>query len=332
MSKVDQFQEHQSCVTNKDLYRDICKNNSNISLFSMDWWIDSVADDGSWDVAIYKKNDNVIAALPFYIKKKGPFTLLTMPKLTQNFQIWINYPANISDQRKLDFEMDAVNGVVKLLPKADYSSFNIHGVNENLLPFQWGGFSETALYTYVVKGLEDLDEVFSRFDSSMRNKVRKAEKIVEVKFIDDVSEFYSINKKTFDRQNMDMPYGLEFLSGHDKVLSEKGARKIFVAADDSGAIHSALYLTWDSKSSYVHMVGEDPELRSSGAGIKLIWEAIKFTKNTLGLDCLDYEGSMIKSVELVRRNCAGQQRIYSRVSKCESRILRAALAIRDTVR
>ena len=31
------------------------------------------------------------------------------------------------------------------------------------------------------------------------------------------------------------------------------------------------------------MVGENPDLRNSGAGMLVIWEAIKFTKNQLQL-------------------------------------------------
>jgi hypothetical protein len=47
------------------------------------------------------------------------------------------------------------------------------------------------------------------------------------------------------------------------------------------------------------MVGEDPELRKSAAGILLVWESIKFTKHTLQLDNYDFEGSMLENVEQV---------------------------------
>lgn len=329
MSKVDQLEQRGNLTTNKDLYREICKNNPDIALFSKDWWLDSVCVGGEWDATIYKKEGRIVSALPFFKKEKGPFKFQLMPMLTQNFKVWVNYPEGISESDKLDFELDAVKGAVDLLPKADYTSLNIFGKNANLLPFHWAGFEETRFYTYVVEGLSDLDEVLTRFDGAMRNKIRKADKIVSVKFLEDVSEFYAVNKKTFDRQGVAIPYSLEFIVRHDKALSENNSRKIFAAVDEEGRIHSALYLTWDSTSSYVHMVGEDPELRSSGAGIKLIWEAIKYTKETLNLDCFDYEGSMMQSVENVRRNCAGRQQQYSRMFKCRSRIVRAGLLLKD---
>ena len=325
---------HVSCSEgdSKSIYRDICKNNPEISLFSKDWWLDSVCVGGVWDAVIYRKEGRIVSALPFFTKTKGPFKFQVMPMLTQNFQIWINYPEGMTDSQKIDFELDAVQGVVGLLPKADYTSLNIGGKNANLLPFYWAGFDETRFYTYVVEGLSDLDEVLNRFDGSMRNKIRKSEKIISVRFIDDVSDFYVVNKKTFDRQNVEMPYSLDFIIRHDKALTENNSRKIFAAVDDDGRVHSALYLTWDKKSSYVHMVGEDPELRSSGAGIKLIWEAIRYTREILELDRFDYEGSMMQSVEGVRRNCAGQQQHYSRMFKCRSRVLRAGLLLKGMVR
>ena len=54
----------------------------------------------------------------------------------------------------------------------------------------------------------------------------------------------------------------------------------------------------------------------------LIWHAIQYTKETLGLDIFDFEGSMIESVERVRRDCGGVQRAYSSIAHTPSLALR----------
>ena len=108
-----------------------------------------------------------------------------------------------------------------------------------------------------------------------------------------------------------------------------GKRKIFYAEDAEGKIHSALYLTWDSNSSFVHMVGEDPNLRNSGAGILLIWEAMKYTSKVLELECFDFEGSLMENVERVRRDCGGVQTPYFMISKTSSRLLKTLLFLRS---
>ncbi|MGI6455404.1 MAG: hypothetical protein ACOX5R_07230 [bacterium] len=105
---------------------------------------------------------------------------------------------------------------------------------------------------------------------------------------------------------------------HDAAISNKSG-KIFYAMDSENRIHSSLFLIWDSESSYVHMIGEDPQLRNSGAGILLIWKAIEYTSKVLNLHKFDFEGSMIESVEQVRRDFGATQVPYFTVNKMSPR-------------
>jgi hypothetical protein len=77
------------------------------------------------------------------------------------------------------------------------------------------------------------------------------------------------------------------------------------------------------------MVGEDPALRSSGAGIRLIWEGILHTSEVLGLDRFDFVGSMIEGVERVRRDFGARQLPYFNITKTPSRLLRAHSCLSD---
>lgn len=185
----------------------------------------------------------------------------------------------------------------------------------NWLPFYWNKYQQTTHYTYIIDDLNNLDDVYNNFTSKARGKIRKASKCVIVTYDRTLKEFYQINKMTFERQNIDIPYNYDFIVKHDEVLKENNSRKIFFAIDEQGQIHSALYLTWDQKKSYVHMVRENPKLRNSGAGYLLILEAIKLTKETLELCSLDFEGSMIESVEKVRRAFGAKQYQYFRIFK-----------------
>jgi hypothetical protein len=251
-----------------------------------------------------------------------------MPVLTQNLGVWLNYPDNLNYTKKISFENRIMKEVLKALPKSDMVNINLHYSLTNWLPFYWAGFRQTTRYTYIVEGLEDLDNVYERFDPAVKNKIRKAENLVETVFTDDINRFYEINRKTFLRQKINIPYSLELLQKHDSMLKERNARKIFFAKDKDGNIHSALYLTWDRMSSYIHMAGEDPDLRSSGAGIKLIWDAIKYTCETLHLNKLDFEGSMIEGVEQVRRKFGGIQYPYFSLIKFNNKLLQALWEIK----
>lgn len=309
-------------MTNKEKYRNLCKKEPTIPIFSKDWWLDAVVGAENWDVSIVENGNQIVAAMPYYFRKEMFFRIITMPKLTQNLGIWIKYPEDQKYERRLSFEKEVMISLIDSLPKFDYFLQNLHYSVTNWLPFYWRNFNQTTRYTYVIDSLDNLVEVYSGFKSNVRNKIIKASKIVNVEISDNIDLFYEINQMTFERQGIVIPYSLEFVRRIDKVLKEKDSRCIFLAKDDNGNIHSALYLIWDEMSSYVHMVGENPALRSSGAGSLLIWESIQYTKNKLGLNIYDFEGSMIESIETVRRSFGAKQVPYFQISKVNSNILK----------
>lgn len=316
-------------MTPKDRYRKLCEDESTIPIFSRDWWLDAVCGD-AWDVCLVEKGGEIVASMPYHIKRRWGFTFVTQPMLTQTLGPWLR-PSDAKYSNRLALEKERLTGLVDDLPRFDYFSQNWHYGNKNWLPLYWRGFQQTTRYTYGIDHLAELDRVYSEFSSSYRNKIRKASGVVQV--VDDLglSVFFDINRLTFERQGLKIPYSFDFLKKTDNTLYRRGNRKIFFAKDGHGNIHSALYLIWDGQSSYVHMVGEDPAFRSSGAGILLIWEAIRFTVKVLGLEKLDFEGSMMEGVERVRRDCGAKQIPYFSISKTSSRLLRAAQAMRTVL-
>lgn len=305
----------------KEKYREFCQKEKNIPIFSKDWWLDSVCGKDDWGVVMIEKGGSVVASMPYYMIRNKRFKFLAMPKLTQNLGPYIVYPKNQSYYKKLSFEKDIMFEIENKLPKVDSFSQNFHYNVTNWLPFFWRGYSQTTFYTYTIDNLQSLDDVSSKVTSSYRNKIKKAEKIVEISKGLAIEDFYDINRKTFERQNIETPYDLSFIKKHDEYLAKKNSREIFYALDADKRIHSALYLTWDANSAYVHMVGEDPEFRNSGAGILLIKEAVLYSKDTLKVDTFDFEGSMIEGVEQVRRSFGAKQKPYSQITKVNSKFL-----------
>ena len=308
-------------------YRTLCAQEPSIPLFSQAWWLDSVAGKDGWDVVLVEDGGEIVASMPFTIKRAYGFTIISQPILTQNLGPWLK-SSDAKYSRKLSLQKKRIQELFVQLPTFDHFQQNWHSDITNWLPVYWLGFQQTTRYTYAITEISNIDTVWSNFDSSYRNKVKKASKIVEVKVDLAIESFHKINALTFSRQNLSIPYSLDFLKKHDEILAQKKKRKILYAEDSDGKIHSALYLTWDANSSYVHMVGEDPDLRNSGAGILLIWEAIKYTAQSLGLNKFDFEGSMLETVEPVRRDCGGIQVPYFTITKTPSRVLKTALFLK----
>jgi len=300
------------------------KNNS---IFQNSWWLDAVAPN-SWHSIEVIENDTLKARLPYIMQKKRGLTLLTMPTLTQTLGPWLA-PSQAKYAKQLSREKDLMTSLISKLPAYDYFSQNFHYSITNWLPFYWQGFTQTTRYTYVLKNLNDLEEIWSGFQENIRREIRKAKKILTVKTDLDINRFFNINALTFQRQGKQIPYSLEFLQRLDMTCIKHQARKIFFAEDAQGRIHAAIYIVWDENSAYYLMGGADPELRNSGATSLLMWEAIQFAATVTKK--FDFEGSMIESVERFVRAFGARQIPYFQITRM-SRRMKLLMTGRDALK
>lgn len=301
----------------KEKYREFCKSNTKIPIFSRDWWMDAVCDCNNWNVILVEKGDEIVASLPYYYILQNNRLSIKQPILTQTNGVNIVYPKNQVQKytKKLAYEKEITNLIIDQLEEQNitYYNQNFHYSYTNWLPFYWKGFSQTTRYTYVIDDLSNLDKVFLDFDSKLRNEIRKAEKLVSVKEDLVIDKFYEINKKTFERQDMKIPYSLDLLKKIDKACLEKECRKVFYAEDENGRIHAAIYIIWDENSAYYLMGGGDPELRNSDATSLLLWKAIQFASTVTKK--FDFEGSMIEPIERFFRSFGTTQKHYFNIYK-----------------
>jgi hypothetical protein len=181
-------------MTNKQKYREFCKKEKNIPIFSKDWWFDAVCGEDNWDVIIVEKGGEIWATMPYCIKKKFGFTLITMPLLTQTLGPYIKYTKNQKYYKKLSWEKEIMNALIEQLPKFDYFLQNWHYSVTNWLPFYWRGFKQNTRYTYIVENL-NIEELEKNFETDVRRKAIKAG--VEVLESNDIKKFYVLNKMTF---------------------------------------------------------------------------------------------------------------------------------------
>ncbi|SFP18214.1 GNAT family N-acetyltransferase [Enterovibrio norvegicus] len=315
-------------MSNIEKYSALCAKEQSIPIFIRDWWLDSVCGEGNWDVVLLENKSEIIAALPYNKTKIRSFDAITNPSLSQNHGPWLKEIKGKSNKR-ISTEYKLISELYEKLPNFDYYSANWHYSLKNWLPLRWLGYTQTSYYTYIIEDISDLKRVLDGFTSSYRNKIKKAMEIVSIHTGLGIEDFYYINKKTFDRQGIDIPYSLAFIKDHDRALSDNKSREIFFAEDKDGNIHSSLYLTWDHDSAYVHMVGEDPDFRNSGAGILLIWEAIQYANKVLGVNRFDFEGSMLPNVERVRRDCGAVPVAYFHIEKYNSKVLKTLKFIKS---
>lgn len=304
----------------KAQYRALCDAEPSIPLFSQAWWLDAVAE-GCWDVALVETGGEVKASMPYVIRKRGTFTLISQPPLTQNLGPWMRgssakYAKRLGEQKK------AFYALIEQLPRFDYFNQNWHYNNTNWQPFYWRGFQQTTRYTYVLHELQDEKALWEGMQENIRGDIRKARRRfgLEVSSEASLEEFRELNRKVFHRQGRILPYSEDVVERIDEACARQGCRRIFVARDCQGRGHAGVYMVWNENSAYYLLGGGDPELRNSGATSLCMWEAIQFASTVTKR--FDFEGSMLERVERFFRAFGATQTPYINVSKINSRILK----------
>jgi lipid II:glycine glycyltransferase (peptidoglycan interpeptide bridge formation enzyme) len=295
------------------------------SIFQQPWWLDALAPN-QWDEVTVEKNGEVIARLPYMVKKKYGLTILSKPPLTQTTGPWLK-PSQAKYTNQLSEQKELMQELIEKLPPYDYFLSTFHYSVTNWLPFFWKGFSQRTAYTYVLEDLGDLDVVWKGFRENIRREIRKAEKKVKVRNDLGVDRFIQINEMTYQRQGQSFPYPVQVIRDLDAACVRQNARQIFFAEDADGQIHAAIYVVWDKNSAYYLMGGGDPELRSSGATSLLMWEAIKFAATVTNK--FDFEGSMIEPVERFFRAFGAVQKPYFVVERSGTQRMKLLLSIQD---
>ncbi|GFZ33712.1 hypothetical protein CSC2_42380 [Clostridium zeae] len=316
-------------MTDKERYRELCKIEKTIPIFSKDWWMDAVCGESNWDVILVDKGGKIVGALPYYARESKGKKSIVQPVLTQKNGVWIAYPSNQKYAKKLAYEKDIMNSIIDKLSELKLEQYNqnFHYGVTNWLPFYWKGFTQTTRYTYVIENLYDIDNIFNNIDSKTRNQIRKSEKIVNIKEDMNIEDFYKLNTMTFNRQSIKIPYSLEVVKKIYEACSANGCVKILFAEDDEGNVHSAVFVVWDENSAYYLMGANDPNFRYSESNTLLIWEAIKYCSKVTKK--FDFEGSMIEDIERFFRSFGAEQKAYFNISKYMAKKSLIKIIIKD---
>jgi hypothetical protein len=301
-------------MSNRAIYQQFCAQIPDLPIFLQPWYLDTAEENETWHAAIWYDKQKVVAALPYFYKRKWIFRSIVLPPFVKYLG-----PVLHPDHRSLNEQHRYYAGLLGLLPPFDSFKLDLHPDVTNWLPFRWAGFRQTTRYTYRLD-ISDLEKTLAGIRANNRREIKKAEQYLRLRHDLPLAEFYRINKMSFDRQQMPVPYTYEYLARHDAALTAHQSRELFFALDEQERIHAVAYLIWDRQRAYFHMAGDDPDLRNGHGGIWLIWKCIEYSRNVLNLTEFDFEGSMIPSIEAVRRRFGARQTPYFRIWKYNSRL------------
>ena len=89
-----------------------------------------------WNEVTVERGGEVVARLPYVIKKRKGLTILSMPQLTQTLGPWLR-PSKAKYAKQLSEQKDLMTELIQKLPRFDYFFQNFHYSITNWLPFYW---------------------------------------------------------------------------------------------------------------------------------------------------------------------------------------------------
>jgi lipid II:glycine glycyltransferase (peptidoglycan interpeptide bridge formation enzyme) len=302
-------------MNNKEKYKEFCKEEKEMPIFTQSWWLDAVCGN-DWDVELIEKDNQIIASMPYFIKKKMFYKIIKMPKLTQSMGPYIKYPQNQQSGIRLLYEKEVMTELINKLPSVGKFSQNFNYKITNWMPFYWSGFQQTTYYTYIIDNLNNLESIFSKFDYSKRKNIRKAENIVSLEYDIPSEVFYNHHKITLAKKGLQISYGRDLFERIYNEGYKNKSVKTFAAYDKEKQLHAAFFLVWDKLSSYNLISSIDPDYKIYGSSSLLIRELISYSSKVTKQ--FDFEGSMIPSVEKSIRKFGAIPKPYFHISKISS--------------
>jgi hypothetical protein len=265
--------------------------------------------------------------MPFYKTRRFGFSVIQQPPMTAYGGPWLNYPPNLTPQKRLDFEKKVFGDLIRQLPRTAFFQQNFHPDVQNWLPFHWAGFRQTTRYTYIFNGLSDLEKIKTGFKNTLRTDLKKAEQAAEIRRDDEAPELlFQLHEMSFSRKSRRPPYPFEIFRRLHSALAERSQTAIFIARDGrSNAPHAGLCLVFDERRASVLLTGADPAFKTHCAAWGLFWEAMKFCSKR-GLS-LDFEGSMERDIERGFRAFGATLTPYHQIWRAGSRPLEVAIKV-----
>ena len=286
-----------------------------VPIYSQPWWMDAICGEANWDVWLYLKGEDVLAAMPYYIETREGYKYITKAPLTQNNGIIFKEDKTRKKVNQARFEEDVINEACKYINSMHIdvyeqqyqTSFN------NWSPFLWHNYTCMLRYTYIIEDTSDLTLIEDGFTQDLKRNIKKGEKNTFVTNKIDYKEFYRLHEKVFSKQGLKCPFDGRLWERLYLATKNNNAGDIYCSVDSDGNIHALLFLIWDDRCVYHLLGGSIPEYTNSQAYASLTYFGIK-TAHEMNRK-YDFEGSMIERIAKGFRRFGGTATPYYRIRK-----------------
>lgn len=286
-----------------------------VPIYSQPWWLDAICGAENWDVWLYEKGGNILAAMPYYFEKRGEYNYITKAPLTQNNGIIFCHDKNSKPQKRASMEEKIIDAMSEWLDKQHidvYEQQYLHTFT-NWQPFFWNQYKCVLRYTYIIEDTTDMDGVIAGFSAKLRNDIKKGKSnTISVDTLDK-DTFYTEHEKIFAKQNLPCPFSRELWDRLYEACKEHESGTTLCIRNLENKISSLAYFVWDEKYVYLLMGGYIPDYSYENTFSYLVQKGIELaSEKGLGFD---FEGSMIKRIAKAFRDFGATPCPYYRIRK-----------------
>lgn len=298
----------------KEKYEQFCQT-TYVPIYSKPWWMDAVCGPENWDVWLYEKGGNIMAAMPYYFERRGSYRYITKAPLTQHNGIIFREDPVRKAPKEAEFQEKVIKAACFFIQDMGLDVYEQQYAPSfrNWSPFFWNNYTCILRYTYVIEDTSDMAQVWENLAPAYRNEILKGQRLTTVSTDIDPDRFYDEHEKVFLKQGRQCPFSRDFWYRFYQAGQDHGTGQMFCAVDEEGNIHSLLFLIWDERYVYHLLGGYMPEFSSSQAYPALVYHGINFAHEK-GLS-YDFEGSMLPQVQKSFRQFGGVPKPYYRIRK-----------------
>lgn len=279
----------------------------------------------NWDVALaYKKEGEIVGALPYLIGKRWGMRYIVQPQLTQYNGPWYRFPDGVNERKRIQFQYDVDKQLIEHLKKLKLAFFsqNFGPHAKNHLAYHWEGFCQTTRYSY---RLEDISNPMDLLDGmSPKNRRYKIENLMPtVDVVSDITpeELARMQNACLEQQGKRNVMANDFVVRVASTAIERGNGVIVgLKKRDNGQILGMGFAVYDRECAYALITAYPKNSDSQSINTCLFWALIK--ELSPRTKAFDFEGSMDQGIEYFFRSFGASQSPYHHIWRCNNPIVK----------
>lgn len=306
-------------------YADFCQAHAAaLPVFFQPWWLDAVGQHGAWQKYVIRDDHGqAIGIWPVFTKRRYGFHWHTLPPYTPISGPWFAEHHHLTPLLLSAFASQIAAGHLYWLLQSMHSVAQATSWREN-------GFEVDLRHTYRLPPTNDPDELFRRFRTTTRNEIRKADRTLQIRPVDDLRHFLPLYRQHAREKGIFVSALVPVLEAIYAACLERGQGQLLCAYDAQENLHAGVFLVWDQQVTYVLIISRNQNFPTSAATRLLLWRAIQHS--VVAGRIFDFNGGDVPSIGNFFAAFGAQKTAYLRATIYPNPLVRFAVKLAKHIR